>query len=623
MNGWQWPRHGGWRSLCVFLVVIVVGCRPESGESQNDPDMERATESADPHLAESQAPRDPGVASGDQVSRPSALDRYLEFARGAVSGERAREMVASVDPSYRVPGNRFFDEAIGGVVEVLEASGYRDEAAAAGSPLTYRIERRELSLPTWEPVRASLAIEGSETPLMELESNINLVAAYSHPTPGGGVNAEVVYVGEGNEEDFDGKEVEGRIVFGETSVGQLFRRAVQARGALGVLAYRLPAFNRPEENRDIAPMSSIPFDSAAASWGLLLSGNARDDLLDALTSGPVRLHVEVETRLYPSEELTLVAQVQGSRVPEERFVLSAHVQESGANDNASGVAAQAEIARALAEGVQTGVFAPHRSVTMIWGDEIRSTQRFLEEDSIRAQGVRWGMSLDMVGEDTDKTGGTFLIEKMPDPSAVWTRGEDQHTEWGGRPLTTDQLTPHYLNDFVLKRCQDQAAGSSWVVRTNPYEGGSDHVPFLRAGTAGILLWHFTDQYYHTDGDRLDVVSPTTLWNVGVCATVSAMVLTTVDDQMAGYLVGEVERSALARLDTEGRLSRGQVATGGDPREEREILETWTNWYQGALDAMKDLEAGGASSSTLRAIEDARSRVAQFGEEQVEGLVRRE
>ena len=26
--------------------------------------------------------------------------------------------------------------------------------------------------------------------------------------------------------------------------------------------------------------------------------------------------------------------------------------------------------------------------------------------------------LDMVGEDTEKTGGTFLIEKMPDPSAV-------------------------------------------------------------------------------------------------------------------------------------------------------------------------------------------------------------
>ena len=120
-----------------------------------------------------------------------------------------------------------------------------------------------------------------------------------------------------------------------------------------------------------------------------------------------------------------------------------------------------------------------------------------------------------------------------------------------------------------------------------------------------------------------MVSPTTLWNVGVCAAVSAMVLTTVDEAVASYLVGEVERSALARLDTEGRLSRGQVVAGGNPQEERQILETWTTWYEGALAAMKDLEAGGASPGTLRAIGDARSRVAQFGEEQVEGLVRRE
>jgi aminopeptidase YwaD len=41
----------------------------------------------------------------------------------------------------------------------------------------------------------------------------------------------------------------------------------------------------------------------------------------------------------------------------------------------------------------------------------------------------------MVGENTDITGGTFLIEKMPDPSAVWTRGNDKHTEWGGRKMS--------------------------------------------------------------------------------------------------------------------------------------------------------------------------------------------
>jgi len=522
-------------------------------------------------------------------------------------------MIAALDPSYRVPGNGPFNEAIGAVVRVLEEAGFQEEDASQVRPLTYRIEHRPLSRPTWEPVRGSLRIQGMDRPLMDLGSNINLVAANSWSTPPGGVTAEAVYVGGGTDEEFEGKDVEGKIVLGEGSPGQLFRRAVQERGALGVLAYRLPAFNRPEVNRDVAPMSSIPYDSVAASWGLSLSGNARDALLEALEEGPVRVQVEIETRLYPSEELTLVAEVRGSVAPRERFVLSAHVQESGANDNLSGVAAQAEIARALAEGVRSGEFAPHRTVTLLWGDEISSTRRFLEEDSVRARGVRWGLSLDMVGEDTQKTGGTFLIEKMPDPSAVWTRGEDRHTEWGGRPLTVDQMTPHYLNDFVLNRCRDQARDSAWEVGTNPFEGGSDHVPFLQAGTAGVLFWHFTDQFYHTDGDRMGMVSPATLWNVGVCAAVSAMVLTSADEDVAAFLVGEVEQNALARLGVEAGLSRAALNAGGDPGEEETILKSWTQWYQGALAAMKDLVAGGASSRLLAEIEGAGLRVASTGQ----------
>jgi hypothetical protein len=96
---------------------------------------------------------------------------------------------------------------------------------------------------------------------------------------------------------------------------------------------------------------------------------------------------------------------------------------------------------------------------------------------------------------------------------VWTRGDDRHSEWGGRPLTVEEIRPHYLNDYVLARARAQAALTGWVVRTNPFEGGSDHTPFLSAGKPGLLLWHFTDVFYHTDNDRLDKVSPRTLENV--------------------------------------------------------------------------------------------------------------
>jgi hypothetical protein len=227
----------------------------------------------------------------------------------------------------------------------------------------------------------------------------------------------------------------------------------------------------------------------------------------------------------------------------------------------------------------------------------------------------------MTGEDTKKTGGTFLIEKMPDPSAIWTRGDDHHTDWGGRPITKEQLVPNYYNDYLLARCLDQAAVSGWVVRTNPFEGGSDHTPFLEFRKPGALFWHFTDVYYHTDGDRLDKVSKDELTNVGIAALSSVLTLTSADGATARALVGEVERAAIARLDAEMKLSRAAIEAHGPRAREEDILNTWTDYYVAALHTMTDIEAGGSSAETRAAIDAAAKRVAQAGSERLASLPR--
>src|SRR6185503_4620632 len=291
------------------------------------------------------------------------------------------------------------------------------------------------------------------------------------------------------------------------------------------------------------------------------------------------------TKSYPSDEQMLIAEVRGSVAPTERYVLSAHVQEPGTNDNASGVGDLSEIARDLAVLVKNGSIRPKRTITMLFGLEIAQTRNFLADDSVRTRGVKWGLSLDMTGEDTKKTGGTFLIEKMPDPSAIWTRGDDHHTEWGGRAITKAQLVPNYYNDYLLARCLDQAAVSGWVVQTNPFEGGSDHTPFLEYKKPGALFWHFTDVYYHTDGDRLDKVSKDELTNVGIAALSSVLTLASADDATARALVGEVERAAIARLDAEAKLSRAAIEAHGSRGTEEDILRTWTDYYVAALHTM--------------------------------------
>jgi hypothetical protein len=560
------------------------------------------------------------------AKRPTdpTIERYFDEARALYSGDRALEILAFMDGSFRLPGNSGFDASIAKLEEVLVAAGYVDEQdAEPEAPLTYRIEHRPMDSPAWEPVEGTLTLLGpAGGTLLDLSTNLNMIAINSYSTPPGGVEAELVYVGDGGPEHFEDIDVRGKIVFGETSVRRLFNEAVQARGALGVLSYSMPSYTRPEQNQHSIQFSGIALDADRQSWGLRLSYAAQERLKQALEAGAARVRVALETRIFDADELTLVADVHGGTHPDERFVLSAHVQEPGANDNASGVVAQAEIARVLAELVSNGDFLPARTISMVWGDEISSTRRYIEDDPARAAGIRWGMSLDMVGEDTDKTGGSFLIEKMPDPSAIWTRGEDEHTEWWGegrRSLSVDDLTPHYLNDFVLGRCLDQAAVTDWVVGTNPYEGGSDHVPFLRADIPGLLLWHFTDQFYHTDGDRIDKVSARSLANVGVSTTVSAMTLTTADGEMARFIVDEVETAAVDRLTAEFELSRAAIAAGEDRAEQTLVLTTWMDWYRNALRATNDIEVGGSSPETLAAIEAAIAAVTEVGQDYLDAL----
>jgi hypothetical protein len=210
---------------------------------------------------------------------------------------------------------------------------------------------------------------------------------------------------------------------------------------------------------------------------------------------------------------------------------------------------------------------------------------------------------------------------MPDPSAIWTRGDDHHTEWGGRPLTKADLVPSYYNDYLIARCLDQAAGTGWVVRANPFEGGSDHTPFLEFKKPGALFWHFTDVYYHTDSDRLDKVSQQELTNVGIAALSSVLTLASADGPTTRSLVTEIEHAALARLDAESHLSRAAIAAGGNRATEDDILRTWTDYYVAALHKMADIEVGGSSAETLAAIDAAAARVKQAGDARVAALAR--
>jgi hypothetical protein len=535
------------------------------------------------------APTRAQVETDDAEAAPFLFDPALATADALFDGARAMAMVRDFDAHWRWPGNDGFEASIDRLETELVDAGYMEESnAGADDRLTYRIESYPMNSPTWDPLDATLTLAGDEEPLLRFATNRNMIAIHSASTPEAGVTADIVDIGAGRDEDYERIDVEGRIVLTTASPGRAVRDAVMRRGAVGVLSFNLPAYNDAANHVESITFHMIAPDPSGDAWALSLSHRAYTTIRERLAAGATSATVHVSTKRYTRDERVIIAEVRGTSHAHERFVFSAHVQEPGANDNATGMATQAEIARAAATALRAGDVDPKRTITFLWGNEIGAIARYLRQDDERTKHIRWGISLDMVGEDTTKTGGTFLIEKMPDPSAVWTRGDDRHTEWGGWPISKDRLKPHYFNDLMKLCVARRAAATGWEFRMNPYEGGSDHVPFLRAGVPGLLLWHFTDVYYHTDGDRPEMVSPATMKNVGVCALAMAFTLTDPAEDCATRLVSELVNAFFERIHAEvGNLPQA-VAAGGTIAEEREIREAWVSWYIGAVATTSDI-----------------------------------
>ena len=96
----------------------------------------------------------------------------------------------------------------------------------------------------------------------------------------------------------------------------------------------------------------------------------------------MRVHVTADTVFHRRPVRTLVAEFPGTRWPDDHVVLVAHVQEPGANDNASGSGTLLATALALQQAIADGALPrPARTLTLLWGDEIRASDAWIAADA--------------------------------------------------------------------------------------------------------------------------------------------------------------------------------------------------------------------------------------------------
>ena len=548
------------------------------------------------------------------------LDPVITAVWSRFSLRMALAHVQFVSRYWRIGGNPGYDAALDHVRARLMASGFeaRVTPGAAQTTSSTWFEEYPNGGKGWSYSVGTLAIARKGQPddvVLSREKQQIALCINSFSTPAGGLLAPLVDVGTGEADaDYAGKDVKGAVVLGDADVGGLWRRAL-AHGAVGVVSTSLGAYVNPSApgapatpraQWDILQWDSIPYDEAHHGFGFKATPRAAATLRQALARsaavpGADRIMVRVTTVSAFSNKpvRTLVAEIPGRLQPEERVVIAAHVQEPGANDNASGVATLVELARALRLGIRGGsIPQPDRAITFLWLEEISGSRHWLQDHPDLAKNVRYMFSMDMTGEDVAKTGGSFLIERWPDPSAIWDRPWDPHSEWGRGSVRADQLKGDVINDVHLAICAQVARRTGWVVKTNPYEGGSDHTVFGTAGIPAVLDWHFTDRYYHTNLDTLDKTSPGEMRNVGVSVAVSAWLLASAKESTALAVAGLVAQAGQARVDLEDREGSKLAAAEADPhaaaRQQIEIVTAWRKWYAEAVRSASRLVVGPVS-----------------------------
>ena len=595
------------RVVCLASVGLVTardaGVQPRVTEPEPQSITAQVAPAPPAEVSQARAQLAPALAT--------PLDRVIQASWSQFDMNAAMSHVQFVGQYWRLAGNSGYDATIDRARARLIAAGFAD-GKVAGQPSVWTEEYKPGSR-GWEHSVGTLALvhpgRADERVLSREQHHIAL-CINSFSTAPGGVVAPLVDVGRGDrDEDYATKDVKGAVVLGDAEVGRLWQRAL-AHGAIGVVSGSLGDYINPDlpdakvatprDQWDILQWGSVPYDETHKAFGFKATPHAVTTLRAAAAAGASQVHVTIVATFSDKPARTLIAEVPGRTLPNERVIVAAHVQEPGANDNASGVATLTELVRGFIRNLQsTRIEPPDRTMTFMWLEETVGSRQWLTDHKEDVPGVKYMFSMDMTGEDVKKTGGAFLVERWPDPAAVWERPWDPHSEWGAGRMNANQLHGDLINDLHLAVCERVATRSDWAVRSNPYEGGSDHSVYGEAGVPAVLNWHFTDRYYHSNFDTPDKTSREEMRNVGVALTASAWMLASANEARALAIADLVSRAGQARIAVETREGAKLAAAAPDPTaalaREQTILQAWRKWYTEAVQSAHRLLAGPASA----------------------------
>ncbi len=404
-----------------------------------------------------------------------------------------------------------------------------DKARSFGIEEVRIIDDLDFKGTAWTAVSADLWIVAPDARrLTSFEEVAVAIADYSRS---GIWEGELVDVGEGTrEEDYQGKDVKGKIVLATGAPGTVAEHAVWKRGALGILYYNAtPRGITYPDQVAWTRLAEKPPAGKENTFAFSISYREGTQLKQRLAPKPAPGAVPgtFGEGTVPGEKIVLRAQVQaefeaapkqwivegwirGTDRAAQGIILTAHGQEEkySANDDNSGCANLLEIGRALARLIKEGKLQrPRRDIRFWWVNEFDSEYEYFSRYPEERARLLLNMNQDMVGAKQSAGSRIQHISRLPFSRASYlepvVESIANFVMQGNSAYLSAAMAgtaQPYSREIVSRHGTRERYGAELV----PYFDSTDHHVFNDGiiGVPGMTLTNWPDDFIHSNYDDL-------------------------------------------------------------------------------------------------------------------------
>src|ERR1051325_9226426 len=459
---------------------------------------------------------------------PFLSDEEIRMLSNEISGDRAFEHIRWRSHWHRDSGMEGFFKARDYVMQAAKDAGLDEvrfvEQTLDGTP-NYTARSAELWMT--EPVELKLA---------DMDEHPVYLADFSQSAD---VTAELVFVGEGTEDELKNVDVKGKIVLTSGPPQRSVVNAVEKRGAIGVVTYQTSENRSPYDVPDQIAWQRInptAVTGGRTTFAFVLPPRKGDTLRRILATndtqdffatgkpskgGRVVVHAKVNTEFgtEPGHTGFVEAVIRGTRPEAQQIVLTAHLQEekSSANDDGSGRANLLELARAFNKLIREGKMKrPVRDLRFWWTDEISSEYQLFRTHPEEVKKILANVHQDMTG--ANQAMGSRVQHLILAPHSRTSYLDAVFESVGTFMIQTNNASLAASRQGGLPRpftrplYSTRGTRQGYNARFVPYFDSSDHLVFLEGaiGIPAVAMINWDDDYIHSSDDDLAKIDQTQL-----------------------------------------------------------------------------------------------------------------